>query len=68
MPSRAGGGFCWSSQRRCWHRDCDEDQLEIERMFLSEAVYRRAVTDLPVDRMPAQDQFSARTSPEAPSA
>lgn len=61
-----GRGFRWSGPRRCWYMDCDEDQLEIERTFLSETVYRRAVTDLPVDRMTARDRFSARTNPETP--
>ena len=63
-----GWGFRWSGPRRCWYMDCDENQLEIERTFLSETVYRRAITDLPVDRMTARDRFSARTNPEAPAA
>lgn len=60
-----GRGFRWSGPRRCWYMDCDEDQLEIERTFLSETIYRRVVTDLPIDRMTARDRYSVRTSPEA---
>lgn len=57
--------YRWSANRRCWYVDLDEDQIEIERTFLSEAIYRRSVPDLPADRFTARDRFSIRTSPEA---
>lgn len=57
--------YRWSASRRCWYIDLDEDQIEIERSFLSEAIYRRSVIDLPADRFTARDRFSIRTNPEA---
>ncbi|MGT2487165.1 hypothetical protein ACU4GA_16865 [Methylobacterium oryzae CBMB20] len=42
----------------------DEDQIEIERTFLTEAIYRRPISDLPADRFTARDRYSARTNPE----
>lgn len=56
--------YRWSASRRCWYVDLDEDQISIERSFLSEAIYRRPVTDLPADRFTARDRFSIRTNPE----
>ena len=63
-----GRGFRWSAGKRCWYIDLDEDQLEIERGFLSETVFRRPVGDLPIDRFTARDRFSVRTDPETPRA
>lgn len=57
--------YRWSGRRRCWYIDLDEDRIEIERTFLSEAIFRRPVTDLPADRFTARDRFSARTNPDA---
>lgn len=59
-------GFRWSGTRRCWYLDCDEEQLEIERAFLEQQVFGRAMPDLPVDRITARDRYSVRTNPEAP--
>ncbi|UIY45658.1 3'-5' exonuclease [Methylobacterium radiotolerans] len=56
--------YRWSGRRRCWYVDLDEDQIEIERTFLSEAIYRRPIIDLPADRFTARDRYSARTNPE----
>lgn len=56
--------YRWSGRRRCWYIDLDEDQIEIERTFLSEAIYRRPISDLPADRFTARDRYSARTNPE----
>lgn len=56
--------YRWSPTRRCWYVDLEEDQLEIERRFLSEAVYRRPCEGLPADRLTARDRFSARANPE----
>lgn len=60
-----GRRYCWSGWRRCWYIDLDEDRLKAERAFLSEEIYRRPVTDLPLDRFTARDQFSIRTNPDA---
>ncbi|KQQ34274.1 DNA polymerase III subunit epsilon [Methylobacterium sp. Leaf125] len=59
-------GFRWSGPRRCWYLDCDEEQLQIERAFLEQEVFGRAMPDLPVDRITARDRYSVRTNPEAP--
>ena len=56
--------YRWSGRRRCWYVDLDEQQIEIERTFLSETVFRRAVADLPAERITARDRFSLRTNPE----
>ncbi|MEH3066165.1 MAG: 3'-5' exonuclease [Methylobacterium radiotolerans] len=56
--------YRWSGRRRCWYIDLDEDQIEIERSFLIEAIYRRPISDLPADRFTARDRYSARTNPE----
>ncbi|MEH3146544.1 MAG: 3'-5' exonuclease [Methylobacterium frigidaeris] len=56
--------YRWSGRRRCWYIDLDEEQLEIERSFLSEQVFRRPLIDLPADRITARDRFSTRTNPE----
>lgn len=56
--------YRWSGRRRCWYVDLEEDQIEIERTFLSEAIYRRPIFDLPADRFTARDRYSARTNPE----
>ncbi len=56
--------YRWSGRRRCWYVDLDEDQIEIERTFLSEAIYRRPIIDLPADRFTARDRYSVRTNPE----
>ena len=57
--------YRWSGRRRCWYVDLDEEQIEIERTFLSREIYRAPISDLPVDRFTARDRFSARTNPEA---
>ena len=57
--------YRWSGRRRCWYVDLDEEQIEIERTFLSREIYRSPISDLPVDRFTARDRFSARTNPEA---
>jgi DNA polymerase-3 subunit epsilon len=56
--------YRWSGRRRCWYVDLDEQQIEIERTFLSETVFRRAVAELPAERITARDRFSLRTNPE----
>lgn len=56
--------YRWSGRRRCWYIDLDEDQLEVERMFLGQQIYGRSVSDLPADRFTARDRFSMRTNPE----
>ncbi|CAA2145090.1 3'-5' exonuclease [Methylobacterium bullatum] len=58
-----GRGFRWNGQRRCWYMDLPEENLEVERAFLSSEIYQRSVGDLPVDRITARDRFSARTNP-----
>lgn len=57
--------YRWSSGRRCWHIDLEEDRLEAERAFLSEEIYRRPMMDLPIERFTARDRFSIRTNPDA---
>ncbi len=56
--------YRWSGARRCWYIDLEEDQIEIERSYLSEIIFRRPCGELPVDRFTARDRFSARTNPE----
>nr|WP_236960561.1 3'-5' exonuclease [Methylobacterium durans] len=56
--------YRWSQRRRSWYIDLDEAQIEIERTFLSEAIFRRPVVHLPADRFTARDRFSARVNPE----
>lgn len=56
--------YRWSGSRRCWYIDLEEEQIEIERSYLSEIIYRRPCGELPADRFTARDRFSARTNPE----
>ncbi len=56
--------YRWSSRRRCWYVDLDEEQIEIERSFLSREIYGGALPGLPSDRFTARDRFSARSDPE----
>ena len=58
----------WSQRRRSWYIDLDEEQLEIERSYLSATIFGRAVGHLPADRFTARDRFSVRTDPEIPPA
>ncbi|MER2269267.1 3'-5' exonuclease [Methylobacterium oxalidis] len=55
--------YRWSQRRRSWYIDLDEAQIEIERTFLSETIFRRSVVHLPADRFTARDRFSARANP-----
>lgn len=57
--------YRWSGRRRCWYIDVEKEQLDIERSFLSQEIFRREVRDLPADRITARDRFSMRTNPEA---
>ncbi|MGY2048402.1 3'-5' exonuclease [Methylobacterium sp. JK268] len=57
--------YRWSSRRRCWYVDLDEEQIEIERSFLSREIYGGALPGLAADRFTARDRFSCRTDPEA---
>ena len=56
--------YRWRQRRRSWYIDLDEAQIEIERTFLSETIFRRPVAHLPADRFTARDRFSARANPE----
>lgn len=56
--------YRWSSRRRCWYIDLDEEQIEIERSFLSREIYGGILPGLPSDRFTARDRFSARSDPE----
>lgn len=56
--------YRWSQRRRSWYVDLDEEQIEIERRFLSEQVFGRPVPHLPYDQFTARDRFSARANPE----
>lgn len=51
--------YRWSGARRCWYIDLKEDQIEIERSFLSEIAYRRPCGELPADRFTARDRLPA---------
>lgn len=58
--------YRWSPRRRCWYVDLDEEQIEIERTFLSREIYRGTLpSGLPADRFTARDRFSNRADPEA---
>lgn len=60
-----GRRYRWSGGQRCWYIDLEEDQVEAERAFLSQEIYRRPMTDLPIERLTARDRFSIRTNPDA---
>ncbi|MHC2018913.1 3'-5' exonuclease [Methylobacterium sp. CM6247] len=57
--------YRWSSRRRCWYIDIEEERSDIERSFLSQEIFQGEVIDLPTERITARDRFSIRVNPEA---
>jgi len=56
--------YRWSAgengKRKAWYKDILESELEEEMEYLNEHIYKRAVTELPMDKFNAMQRYSRR--------